>query len=359
MFNRALSSSEVQSIYDATTLGKCALPVAIPAQMTNQSVIVGSNATLAVLATGSGPIQYQWLFNGSAIHGATNSTFSLVDATLLQSGAYVVAVSNPLGTILSSNIQLKVELPSLLVNGGFETGDFTGWIVNDIELPLYPLMVRTFGFDPGFGFFASAPTEGKYAATDGFEGDGPGAIRLAQDVVLTNRPAQLTFDYRAAWDMKNFAGSTRPRAFAVILEPYGGGAAFRMFPFLTAAPGTVNPDSGSLSGLIDLSAYAGESLRISFEETVTESFTGPGFFQLDNVVLSYIGLPALAIGQAAGKIVLSWPTGGSAPTATLESSPDLSSWSAVGGNMLNVGATNTVATLPMVTGPTFYRLKYP
>ena len=37
---------------------------------------------------------------------------------------------------------------NIVQNGDFATGDFTDWVTNDINLPLYPLTVRTAGFNP-------------------------------------------------------------------------------------------------------------------------------------------------------------------------------------------------------------------
>src|SRR5204863_118296 len=69
-------------------------------------------------------------------------------------------------------------------NCGFETGDFTSWVTQDVAAPFVPLHVGGAGETPGFGFFTSRPTEGTKAALHGFDGSGPGHIRVAQDVAL-------------------------------------------------------------------------------------------------------------------------------------------------------------------------------
>ncbi len=360
VYNRALSAAEIQSLYASTTLGKCAAPLTVLSQPTNQSVTVGGNVTFSILVSGAGPISIQWFQNGAPISGATNATLTLTDTTFFQTGTYSVSITGPLGTTNASNFVFSVAPPPLLVNGGFEQGNFTGWMTNDLIFPLYPLTVRSAGFDPAFGFFQTAPTEGNFCATHGFEGSGPGTISVAQDVLLPSGPAVLTFDYRAAWDMSNYSGSTLPRKFAVSLQPSGGGAPLHTFTLLTAAPGTVNPDTGPLSGSLDISAYSGRSLRVSFDATVPEFFTGPGFLQLDNVVLSYSILPPLLITQSGPNIVLLWPA--STTNYTLQASGDLtmnSSWSAISTNLIVHGATNNSATLPTTPNPTFYRLTYP
>ncbi|MCZ6555703.1 MAG: IPTL-CTERM sorting domain-containing protein [Candidatus Dadabacteria bacterium] len=43
-------------------------------------------------------------------------------------------------------------------------------------------------------------------------------------------------------------------------------------------------------GIVDVSAFTGQSVRISFDWFVPENFTGPGFCQLDNVSVSSSGV---------------------------------------------------------------------
>jgi hypothetical protein len=190
-----------------------------------------------------------------------------------------------------------------IANCGFETGDFTGWVVNDIAAPFFPLQVGGAGISPGFGLFTSQPTEGSWAALHGFDAGSPGFIELAQDVNLPDSTENLIFDYRAGWDMFNFPGSTQDRLFQVRIEPFGGGAAMQTTTILTAMAGTILTDTGSLSGTVDLSAYAGASVRISFRWIVPESSTGPAFFQLDNVLVEAQPQPGLYGVTVNGEII--------------------------------------------------------
>src|SRR5271168_5514763 len=48
----------------------------ITTQPQSQSVMVGSTATFSVVATGTAPLSYQWSENGTAIGGATNSSYT-------------------------------------------------------------------------------------------------------------------------------------------------------------------------------------------------------------------------------------------------------------------------------------------
>ncbi|MFQ5463716.1 MAG: hypothetical protein ACE5E5_13955, partial [Phycisphaerae bacterium] len=169
------------------------------------------------------------------------------------------------------------------INGSFELGNFAGWVTQDLTTPFFPLQVGGAGITPGFGFFTSAPTDGVFAALHGFDGDGPGTIVIAEDVTLPVGIGSLEFDYRAGWDLLTF-GAALNRTLEVVIRPAGGGAPL-LGPelILTAAAGTVQLDTGNLVGSVDVSAFAGQTVRLSFEWFVPELFTGPAFFQLDNI----------------------------------------------------------------------------
>ncbi|HXF10900.1 MAG TPA: LamG-like jellyroll fold domain-containing protein, partial [Desulfuromonadaceae bacterium] len=110
LYSRALSTSEIQSIYNANSSGKCTplSPPTIVTQPTNRTVTVGQSTTFTVSATGTGPLRYQWRFNGASVAGATNSTLTLSNIQVSQAGNYSVLVTNVLGAAASSNAVLTV-----------------------------------------------------------------------------------------------------------------------------------------------------------------------------------------------------------------------------------------------------------
>lgn len=81
----------------------------ISAQPQNRTVGVGQPATFTVTAQGAAPLSYQWFRNGTAISGATNSSYTLTNAQTSDSGAsFTVRVSNPLGSVTSQPATLTV-----------------------------------------------------------------------------------------------------------------------------------------------------------------------------------------------------------------------------------------------------------
>ncbi|MEI6078634.1 MAG: FG-GAP-like repeat-containing protein, partial [Verrucomicrobiota bacterium] len=93
----------------AATLTVLAYPPTITAQPTNQAVLVGGTAPFSVSASGTGPLSYQWAFNGLNIDGATSATLTLGNVQLTNAGNYSVVVTNTSGSILSSNALLTVN----------------------------------------------------------------------------------------------------------------------------------------------------------------------------------------------------------------------------------------------------------
>jgi len=111
VYNRALSESEIQGIYNALLSGKCVTPAApsIVFQPQSQTVLAGSNITFTVAARGSPIVTYQWQFNGTNLAGATGYSLNLTNIQLTNTGNYSVAITNSLGWAISSNATLSVK----------------------------------------------------------------------------------------------------------------------------------------------------------------------------------------------------------------------------------------------------------
>jgi hypothetical protein len=96
---------------------------AIVTQPQSTTVSFGASATLGVTATG-GLLTYQWQFDGRNIAGATNSSLILSNLDPNQSGEYVVVVSNPVGSVTSS--EAVVSLLRLNMYAGLTIVGVTG-----------------------------------------------------------------------------------------------------------------------------------------------------------------------------------------------------------------------------------------
>ena len=113
IYSRALSGSEIQTVYTAGSGGKCQ-PTNAPSILTqpqSQVAMVGASVNLSVVASGTPPLWYQWTFNGTSLTGSTASVLTLTNVQVSDRGSYAVLVTNAYGSIGSSNAVLVVNQP--------------------------------------------------------------------------------------------------------------------------------------------------------------------------------------------------------------------------------------------------------
>ena len=90
-----------------------------------QSVLTNLGAAVRFTVSAGGTwLNYQWLFNGAPILGATSSGYTLTNAQLPNAGLYAVVVSNALGSATSATADLTITFPhtalaNALVMSGF------------------------------------------------------------------------------------------------------------------------------------------------------------------------------------------------------------------------------------------------
>jgi uncharacterized delta-60 repeat protein len=89
-----------------------AAPLSITTAPTTAVATPGGQATLSVVAEGSGPITYQWYRNRVAIAGATTSALELSNLSLADVDFYHVAVSHPFANLASQPVTLTGPNPA-------------------------------------------------------------------------------------------------------------------------------------------------------------------------------------------------------------------------------------------------------
>jgi hypothetical protein len=93
----------------------------------NQNFEAGSDASFSVLALGTSPLSYQWLFNGNNladggnISGSATSQLNITAGALADSGSYSVIVTNIFGSATSAVAVLAVPPPSIAITRGLST----------------------------------------------------------------------------------------------------------------------------------------------------------------------------------------------------------------------------------------------
>ncbi len=129
--------------YSSTTSQMATLTVVVPAQITgqpaSQPVLLGSNATLTVTATGSGALNYQWYFNGAAladagrISGSGTPALSLTNVQSSDAGGYLAVVTNLWGAAtsrvasLTPQAVLASSIRYVAVTGTNATSPYLDW----------------------------------------------------------------------------------------------------------------------------------------------------------------------------------------------------------------------------------------
>jgi GH25 family lysozyme M1 (1,4-beta-N-acetylmuramidase) len=112
-------------------IGTNALPSVTLASSLDRVVDTGGSESFAATALGASPLNYQWLFNGATISGATNATINIINAQTTNTGNYAVIVTNNFGSVTSSAVSLLVyPIQTTIFADDFDTNSAANWIVN-------------------------------------------------------------------------------------------------------------------------------------------------------------------------------------------------------------------------------------
>jgi len=90
-------------------------PPSVSVSPPNLVVLAGSNAVLTANAAGLPPLSYQWQNSTGWIAGATDSTYTIINAQTADNDSYSVVVSNPYGSVTSGVATVTVVFPPSIV----------------------------------------------------------------------------------------------------------------------------------------------------------------------------------------------------------------------------------------------------
>lgn len=85
------------------------VPPTIVVQPVGGTVAAGSDYTFTFEATGSLPLTYTWNKNGNTISGETNTSLTIVSASVNNSGTYYATANNAGGSVLTNQVNLQVS----------------------------------------------------------------------------------------------------------------------------------------------------------------------------------------------------------------------------------------------------------
>jgi hypothetical protein len=243
--------------------------VSISANPVSKTVTAGTSVSFTVGATGgTAPYKYQWLRNGAAITGATSATYTLT-AQAADSGAVFSAkvtdsATSPT-TATSSGATLTVSSTPVggerIVNGGFESST-TGW-----------------GGTTGVigAFSGQSAYEGTRFAWLGGNGR-TSTETLTQSVAIPAGSTSASLSFALHIDTAETTSSTVYDRLVVTVKN-SSGTVLRSL----ATYSNLNKASGYQVRTFDLSAYAGQTVTLSF--AMTEDSSLQTSFVVDKVSL--------------------------------------------------------------------------
>ena len=85
------------------------LPVVTISPVAQAAVNPSGSLTFSASALGTGPFSYQWRKDGAAISGATNATYTVLNAQASHAGAYAVVVTNSSASATSDSTLLSLN----------------------------------------------------------------------------------------------------------------------------------------------------------------------------------------------------------------------------------------------------------
>ena len=165
--------------------------------------------------------------------------------------------------------ETTIPAEELITNGSFESGDFTGWTLTNA---------------PGAAWTVVAGTQdGAFLARNPFDAEA-GEFTLFQDISIP--PGMLLNLFWVDRVFSDIFGAL-PRTHEVQVRDPNTNAVLATLFSLSTTPFIF--DTGFVAHAADLSSFAGSTIRVFFVQTIPETFTGPGTFQID--AISTLGLP--------------------------------------------------------------------
>jgi len=200
-----------------------------------------------------------------------------------------------------------ISYSATIINGGFETGDLTGWTFTGETENSFDSRVLGGEFAEAaawaneFDFFTPEQMEGNYSFFSGF--DGPvQEISLSQDIgVIDEFTTAVSFDVRAGWDLETYSaqatdvvnnnGVVLDREIKVVITDNETQETLLSQSLFNAVGGELVLDSGFQNVGINFQNIVGSDVTMSFVQNIPQGYTGPALIQLDNIQLQQTFIP--------------------------------------------------------------------
>ncbi len=229
-------------------------------------------------------------------------------------------------------LPLNTKAVELITNGGFETGNFSGWTAVNSANGFINWNVSSGSHGGGFipAPTSVTPIQGNFSAWQGiavFQAGG-GTYTLSQDVTLpAAQTASFFWQDRFQSNLTEFCGGSG--------EPACGTQTYRVQILNTSnvvlqTIYTVvnnpaqNRDTGWRGHNFSLTPFAGQTVRIRFSTVATANGDGPGQIDIDSVSVQSPASPTAANVSVGGRVSTDGGAGISRVNVTLTNSAGVS-----------------------------------
>jgi len=352
------STGSITSNAATLTVSAAAVPPSITTQPASQTVTAGLTATFTVGATGTTPLTYQWKKNGTAMAGATSSSYTTLATTSSDNGAqFTVVVSNSTGSITSNAATLTVSAaavpPSITTQPASQT--VTAGLTATFTVGATGTTPLTYQWKKNGTAMAGA-TSSSYttlATTSSDNGaqftvavsDSAGSVTSNAATLTVNpssQPLQIT--------TSSLPGGQMQTSYTTSLQATGGTAPYTWSVISGQLPNGVSlsPANGTMTGTPTLAGTFTFSIQVKDNSGVAASAAFSIDITAAPLAISTTSLPAGTDGQGYSAQLNA--TGGTAPYT----------WSVASGGLpvgLTLSSSGAISGVPSAAGTSTFTVK--
>lgn len=274
------------------------IPLAITAQPASKAVLDGIDTTLSVTADGTGTLAYQWMKNGADLAGANASTLVFAPAVLGDAGNYSVRVTDDFGAVTSDLAVLAVNASqkvNLIACPGFEAPT-APWTAMSTWYSAPGVLATPIGTTASRAHTGTSySNQGNYVVNaNNAVGTMPWRDANYQTITIPANVGKATlklwmFTYNSTGATTTPSPTLAVNSFKIHLKDATGGWTWGSTGVLATLATVTNLDVTATSATaawaektytVDLSAYLGQTLRISLETEQTTA--GITIFRTDD-----------------------------------------------------------------------------
>lgn len=183
-------------------------------------------------------------------------------------------------------LPLNTKAVELITNGGFETGNFSGWTATNAVGSFENWAVTGSG-----GGFVDSPVpvatqviQGNFNAWQSVAASAGGTYLLFQNITIpAGNSVQFQWRHRYQMNLSTYCSGAACGTATFAVEVLNTSNVILQTLYTITTTGSSNTNTGWTTNFANLSAYAGQTIRIRFRTVVTATLQGPGRLEVDGV----------------------------------------------------------------------------